>query len=964
MFLAKLLQSEGLYCVAMLLQGGGFRHFFYEDIDAAQKQITVLDKSGHTVYLAQATFDSDKIAEAKQHNKALPPGHAKSDRKKIRGQVNALYLKNFFLDIDCGEKWPLKNQREGAAALKQFIAETGLPFPAVVNSGNGLYAHWILDEPIQANKWRTVAFLLKQVVASYSPAIGGDASRTSDSASVLRVPGVINRKPGRPEKPVVLIKDSEPIQFLDFTSALEKAARKKKINSIAVTAPKPLTDINANFYVQQENNNDASKVADRCAQLGLMRSSGGDMVEPMWYACIGVLVFCNDGDAVAHEWSKGYAGYSQTETDGKMEQWRSSGMGPTTCAKFGSENAGGCVGCPHNGKIKSPITLGRPDPVALEVASEQCAAPDGFRRTEEGLFREEDGIWFKFYDQDLHIHCLAYDESLGYEVMIIRHHLPYEGKMECTLRSSLVNDPKAFVTALSDNHIKVVGMKEKKCMVAFAESYQAKLQRQRRMTMLLCQMGWKKARNDAAMFVLGRKVFHEDGSIEDASLARNVPKAAEGFHSRGSLDKWVESTRVLGKPGMEPFAFALLAGGFGAPLMKFTGFDGALISLVGDSGAGKTLMLRMIQSVWGYHNDLMMLRDDTKNALISRLGVYGNLPLTIDEVSNIEGMELSDFTYRITQGRDKARLTKNAEERRVLNTWNTVAVTTSNSSLVDKLSGAKHDASAEINRIFEYQVSKHAEFQGQVTTDLYWTLHENYGKAGEVYAAWLVKNTGKVKEKLETLKAMVESQAEVKGEERFWGAVVSAAIFGGLIAQELGLIRFSVTDVMSWASETIRNMRGDKQELSGDAVSILGQFLDAHAANRLVVKGDPRAREGCTILEAPRGSLDVRFEVDNKMQYLSRATVKSWIAKRYGSYTQIKNELVKTGALINPNKRKVIGGGTFYGGAQQPTWEIDMTCPALSPEFRQSLHVAESLTKALIPGEIECKLPTGNKLNP
>ncbi len=949
MFLKKLLPSEGLYCVALLLPSGGFRHFFHIDLDAAQMQLNALDASGLTSYIAQATYDADKIAEAHAHNKALPKGSPKSERKKERSQANAKYIKNFFLDIDCGAKWPLKNQIEGITALKAFVAETKLPFPAVVNSGNGLYAHWVLADAVPAEQWRTIAFLLKKVVAKYSPAIGGDASRTSDSASVLRPPGVTNRKKGRPEKKVVVLKDTEPIEFMKFVRLLSSAAKRKQINRDVALAPKPGKDINADFYgglEQKSTPGDADKIADKCAQLALMRSTKGDIVEPLWYACIGVLAHCQDGENLIHQWSAGHPQYSRTETDTKIQQWKDAGVGPSTCVTLGSANSAGCIGCPRNGKIKSPIVLGRPEPVKKEIPLEQCTAPDGFRRADGGLYAEADGRWVCFYDQDLYPERLAYDESLGYEVMTIRHSLPYEGDMECTIRSSTVNDPKALLTILSDNHIKVVGAREKKYMVAYLESYQARLQRQRRMSLLLCQMGWKKARNDDPMFVLGHKIFHADGTAEDASLARNVPKSAEAYHTAGSLEKWSKATEILDKPGMEPFAFALLAGGFGAPLMKFTGFDGAMISLVGESGAGKTLMLRFIQSVWGYHNDLMMLRDDTKNALVSRLGVYGNLPLTIDEVTNIDGMALSDLVYRVTQGRDKARLTKSAEEKKVLNAWNTLAVTSSNSSLVDKLSGAKHDASAEINRLFEYPVMEHPAFKGQVATEIYWTLHENYGHAGVVYAKKLVQNIDAIKEALDKVRENIECRAEITGEERFWGAVASVAILGGLMAKELGLIRFNVARVLAWATDTIFNMRGNKSDLTGDSVDILAQFLDAHASNRLIVKGDARkGPTGCIIVEAPRGSLVARYEVDTRRIYISRSVFKAWIARRFGSYTQIKNDLLHIKALLDPNKRKVLGGGTFYGGAQQACWELDMRCPRLGPQAQNLIDIAKALGK-------------------
>ncbi|KGO32696.1 hypothetical protein JT06_18925, partial [Desulfobulbus sp. Tol-SR] len=114
MFLRRLLPEEGMYCVAQLLPSGGFRHFFFDDLDSAVLQIKMLDKNGNTTYITQATYDPGKIREAQAHNKQIPYGLPKPEykalAKKTRSQDNARYLKNFFLDIDCGEKRPLKNQ--------------------------------------------------------------------------------------------------------------------------------------------------------------------------------------------------------------------------------------------------------------------------------------------------------------------------------------------------------------------------------------------------------------------------------------------------------------------------------------------------------------------------------------------------------------------------------------------------------------------------------------------------------------------------------------------------------------------------------------------------------------------------------------------------------------------------------------------------------------------------------------
>jgi len=108
--------------------------------------------------------------------------------------------------------------------------------PAVVNSGTGLYAHWILSEAISAKKWRAVAFLLKKIIAEYSPAIGGDSSRTSDSASVLRAVGSHNRKNGVARE-VTLLHDADPISFERFVDMLDAAAKRKELAELLSFLP-------------------------------------------------------------------------------------------------------------------------------------------------------------------------------------------------------------------------------------------------------------------------------------------------------------------------------------------------------------------------------------------------------------------------------------------------------------------------------------------------------------------------------------------------------------------------------------------------------------------------------------------------------------------------------------------------------------------------------------------------------
>ena len=98
---------------------------------------------------------------------------------------------------------------------------------------------------------------------------------------------------------------------------------------------------------------DANLIADQCSVIGSMRSSRGQLDEPTWRNCLGVLKHTVNGEAICHEWSAGDPRYSWTETQSKTDKWTT---GPTTCKQFQSTNPSLCASCPHD--IISPISLG------------------------------------------------------------------------------------------------------------------------------------------------------------------------------------------------------------------------------------------------------------------------------------------------------------------------------------------------------------------------------------------------------------------------------------------------------------------------------------------------------------------------------------------------------------------------------------------------------------------------------
>ena len=263
-FLHKILPTTGIIIVGQQLEKG-FKHFFHETVDDAWTRIQALDKAGHTVFVAQASFKT--------------PENRRKDNVKL--------IRSFWMDIDCGEGKPYANQLEGAQALGDFVRNTNLPKPSVVSSGNGLYAHWAIEEDMYPAQWQGLAQILKQLAVSHGFEI--DPVRTADSASVLRPVGATHRKDPTNPKTVTLQVEGPAVSFADFAEAVHTAAKKAKVQTNAFAAPEG--GLNADLLMCLETGPPTSGrlVAEKCPQVARVRDTKGDVDEPLWYATIGLL---------------------------------------------------------------------------------------------------------------------------------------------------------------------------------------------------------------------------------------------------------------------------------------------------------------------------------------------------------------------------------------------------------------------------------------------------------------------------------------------------------------------------------------------------------------------------------------------------------------------------------------------------------------------------------------------------
>jgi len=850
-----------------------------------------------------------------------------------RTHENATYFRSLWMDIDCGPTKGVPNskgkiegyidQSTGLTEFQKFCKTTNLPKPLLVNSGNGIHAYWLFDRTLTRNEWTPLAKRLKQLCKEHGLIVD---ERVFEASRVLRPLNSFNFK--AEPKPVGMWNEkSTPMDYEVLRNLLGAPAPTTDLNSdVPDFIPRSMSPM---MEALMENKvkkftTIMMKGEEGCAQLNHCFANQHTIDEPLWVSALSITAFCVDGDKAAHKMSNKYPDYDPAEVDNKLRNIRKRG-GPHHCTTFEERNPGGCDNCPHKGKIKSPIVLGLeieeadPEDNELVVADEETGEETRyqipeypypfFRGVKGGIYRrasEEEDEPALVYEHDLYVVKRMKDPEIG-EVALFRLHLPHDGVREFSISTASISAKDDLRKQLAHQGV-VAHHKQYENLASFVVSFIKNLQYVKKAETMRTQFGWT---DGDSKFILGDREITKDGVFYSPPSSTNKD-AAEKIHVKGEFDKWKQVFNLYALPGMEPHAFAALTA-FGSPLLKFTGLEGAIINVISpESGSGKSTALYMCNSVSGEPKELTSMFKDTFNAKIHRLGVMNNLANTIDEITNMSGMEFSDLAYSISQGRGKEKMKGSTNELRINNTkWQGISLCSSNASFYEKLGVAKSSPDGESMRLLEYRIDHNNIIpmeQGKQMFDH--QLRENYGHAMEVYAQWLVNNKEEAVDLMRQVQARIDKEVQFTQRERFWSGVAACNIAGGLIAKSLGLHDFDMKAVYEWLKRMLSEMRHEVKPPQASPITAVGEFINAHISNALVVNGEVDARSNLSALPLlePRGELMIRYEPDTKGLYIAAKSFKDFCVRQQINYKGTLRELQQMGCFVEAMNKRMSKG--------------------------------------------------------
>jgi hypothetical protein len=890
--LKSVLSDKGWYCI-IGIKDGYVKTTFWETLEEAENEIDRLLDDEQDVYFGCSKFKTNK------------------DRK----QPNVDNVKAFWVDIDCGETKPYRTQADGAAALATFCEKAELPRPTVVNSGRGIHAYWILENEISREEWKPVAETLKDLCNRHG--LDADPAVTADESRILRVPGTLNFKADPPLEVKVLV-SSKPVNFFEFCNKLGPIKQRGPDQS-----RQPLNELTLALMGNQEHKFSVimmkTQKGNGCAQLGHIEQNQEEIEEPLWRAGLSIAAYCADKETAIHRISDKYSKYDFDETVRKANETK----GPYTCDKFDGLRSGVCSECPHKGKIKSPIVLGREILEATEedniveiaqpledkpVLVQIPTYPRPYFRGKNGgvyvAFDEEDPKLI--YEHDLYVVKRMEDPVKGI-VILLRLHLPRDGTKEFTIPLTETTSKEKLANALSFNGVIAVP-KSMANILAYIVSFVKELTFSSKVEIMRTQFGWA---DNNKKFILGDKEVSADGTRYSPPSSQTAG-LAPAFEPVGTLEDWKKIVNVYDMPGFEPHAFGFFTA-FGAPLLKFLNLNGALVNMISnESGTGKTTVLKAMHSVYSHPEQVMLNWKDTTATKIHRFGILNNLPPGCDEITKMNGDELSDLAYSTSQGRGRNRMRSQENSERVnLTKWSTICLCTSNASAIDKLKALKATPDGELMRIIEYSIRPTDNLTKEQADAIFSELYNNYGHAGYQYIKWLVGNLEEAIDDIKKVQVMLDTKLKLTNRERFWSAVVACNIGGAFIAKKLGLHDIDVNRVFNWASEMIRKLRMEITPPTEEKTGYVGEFINENINSMAIVNGELDKRtnvEALPIMEPRSGKLVIRMEPDTRKLFIATKPFREYCAESQINIKELLGALTSEGIYIGTEKKRMAKG--------------------------------------------------------
>ena len=465
-------------------------------------------------------------------------------------------------------------------------------------------------------------------------------------------------------------------------------------------------------------------------------------------------------------------------------------------------------------------------------------------------------------------------------------------------------------------------------------------------TNTMTAFGWK---DEHKSFLIGETLYLQDGTERKVLVGGNAKERAATFkNSRGSLEGYAEAMNFMyNRPEAVHWQYAICAG-WGSLVSHHCEdlYKGLILALQGGkSGRGKTTACHAALAAFGNPEKMTLNSKEgfTTNALWATLGVYNNIPVLADELTNMDAGVFSDVAYGVSNGQDKVRLTskgggvvfaKSSE-------WRLNVYVTGNRDFYGLLAANQANSQAEAVRLIQLNVDRYpvlmlvdradyAETEegedawrsasAMVAAENIKKMTANSGHAGAAMVKYILANEADVYRDMQT---MLGKFTEVLSNPkfRFYRAHSACTIVIAKIAKKLGVIDFDIKELYKFTVNLLRELSDSVEENNTVSSEDGFQRMVSVLSQRIIVTTECRDSRDGRGPETPRnrvtGPIAGRYilgtanakEMAGRL-ILSQKEVRDWCMANRMDYHSMVASLKDDGALVSQGEKFVITRGT------------------------------------------------------
>ena len=344
--------------------------------------------------------------------------------------------------------------------------------------------------------------------------------------------------------------------------------------------------------------------------------------------------------------------------------------------------------------------------------------------------------------------------------------------------------------------------------------------------------------------------------------------------------------------------------GFGSILMPLTGLNSFGVHLYGGTGVGKTTAMYGNTGIWGDPHALTLGQRDTPNSRMNRGEVMCNLPLNSDEMTNMTGKDISDYSYQLSDGKQKNRMAGGGNIERVRGKpWQLMALSTGNMSFYEEMQRLKDNPKAEMQRMLEIRVGKNIKAILDKTDQLFQDSKENYGHFSVEFVQYVINNRDSLRDLYAKIKGRIDTAAGLEAENRFWSGGCAATVVGALAAKQMGLINYDTNKLYAWIVSELKKIKAHVDDSGASVQQLVTEFATENWTNILKIKSTKTMHNGGQPLDGvvpliipeqnPRNMFVARFETDTNMFYMVPKAFKKHLNDRHINYNSTVEEMEK-----------------------------------------------------------------------